>query len=136
MVPHHVGYMVKNIDKAAEEFVQLGYDREGEIIHDIYRDVDICFLRYGGFRVELVKPSSTQSVVYTLSKKLGAMPYHICYQVDDVENEGCFLRERGYLPMGESMPAPAINNVPAMFFYHKQLGIVELIGSVDAGKER
>ena len=128
MQPHHVGYLVKSIEKAAACFEQLGYTREGDTVYDPYRDIDICFLSNGGYRVELVRAVSEKSVVYGLSKKVGVMPYHICYEVEDVQKEGAALREQGYLPMGEAAPAPAIGNVPAAFFYHRQLGIVELIG--------
>ena len=46
---HHIGYLVKKIERAKELFQGLGYTLEKEIIYDSFRDVDICFLRGGGY---------------------------------------------------------------------------------------
>ncbi len=127
MRPHHIGYLVRDMESAAKEFERLGYVVASPIVYDEYRDIDICFLENQGLRVELVTPMSEKSVVYGLLKKRGPMPYHICYEVDNIEAHSHMLRERGYVPMGESMPAPAIRGVPAAFFFHSKLGIVELI---------
>lgn len=128
MKPHHIGYLIRDMEKAINEFEQLGYERTSGITYDDYRDIEICFLQNAGVCVELVRAVSEKSVVYALSKKIGASPYHICYQVEDVEAEAATLRERGYLPIGEAMPAPALEGVLAAFFYSKQMGILELIG--------
>ena len=127
MKPHHIGYLVKNMDKSILEFLELGYIKESEVTYDPYRDINICFLTNQGLRVELVSPVSSKSVVADMMKKRGASPYHICYQVEDISVSSEMLRLRGYLPMGEAMPAPAIHNVQAVFYYHRAIGIVELI---------
>ena len=43
MKVHHVGYLVKKLDKAAEEFEKLGFVRQGDMTNDTYRKVDILF---------------------------------------------------------------------------------------------
>lgn len=130
MKPHHIGYLVKNMNKAIREFQRLGYEAVSEVTYDAYRDINICFLRNHGLCVELVEPVSERSVVYGMLKKTGAMPYHICYLVEDLAKEAVALRERGYLPMGEPVPAPALKNVPAAFYFNRQLGIIELISGL------
>ncbi len=127
MKPHHIGYLVKNIEKALPEFLALGYDCVSSIIYDQYRNIDICFLQNGELCVELVCPKSGESVVSGLLKKIGVSPYHICYIVEDIDKTAETLRAWHYIPMGEVMPAPALHNSPAAFFYHRQLGILELI---------
>ena len=54
MKVHHVGYLVKKLDKAAEEFEKLGFVRQGDMTNDTYRKVDILFLEKDGYVVELV----------------------------------------------------------------------------------
>lgn len=127
MQPHHVGYLVRDMETAVAEFERLGYSVVSAPTYDGYRDIDICFLENHGLRVELVMPASERSVVYGLLKKRGPGPYHICYEVDDLPSEAELLRQRGYVPMGESLPAPALRDVPAAFFFHLEMGIVELI---------
>ena len=38
---HHIGYLVKKIEKAISAFLDLGYIVEKETIYDNYRDIDI-----------------------------------------------------------------------------------------------
>lgn len=127
MTPHHIGYLVKNIERAIHRFNALGYETVSDITYDKYRDIDICFLRNGPYLVELVMPCSENSVVYGLLKKSGCSPYHICYRVDNIDKEAAVLREQGYLPMGEIWPAPALHDSPAAFYFNRWLGIIELI---------
>lgn len=127
MRPHHIGYLVRDVESAAEKLEQSGYVTVSPPIYDRYRDVNICFLENHGLRIELVAPVSEKSVVYGLLKKRGPSPYHICYEVEDLAAQARLLRGKGYVPMGESLPAPALRDVPAVFFFHSELGIVELI---------
>ena len=68
MKVHHVGYLVKKLDKAAEEFEKLGFVRQGDMTNDTYRKVDILFLEKDGYVVELVSPNAPDSVVSGLIK--------------------------------------------------------------------
>ena len=129
---HHIGYLVKDMERAVTEFCALGYQTTSEIVYDAFRDIRICFLSskampHGGVLIELVMPVSDASVVASLAKKLGASPYHLCYLVDDLAEAAAALRARGYVPMAETTPAPALHDSPAAFYFHRQVGIVELI---------
>lgn len=125
---HHMGYIVKKINKAIEAFLELGFDRETDIIFDDYRGVDICFLVKDGYRVELVSPKSRESVVYELQKKFGNSPYHICYECADLESAIIDLRGRGYVPTTEqAREAVALANHKVCFFVHPYLGMIELL---------
>ena len=50
---HHIGYLVKKLPKAAEEFEKLGYVRCGGVTADPVRKTDILFLEKDGYVVEL-----------------------------------------------------------------------------------
>ena len=54
MKDHHIGYLVKKLEKAAEEFEKLGYVRLGEITPDPHRKIDILFLEKDGYVVRCV----------------------------------------------------------------------------------
>ena len=43
MKVHHVGYLVKKLDKAAEEFEKLGFVRQGDMTNDTYRKVCLLY---------------------------------------------------------------------------------------------
>lgn len=124
---HHIGYLVKNIKIAEELFTELGFCRVSDITMDEYRNIQISFWQKDGYYIELVMPISESSVVYKLSKRIGASPYHLCYEVENLESAEKSLREQGYIPTGEAIPAPAIDGCLAQFFFHKDMGIIELI---------
>jgi len=124
---HHIGYIVKSIDKSVKKFEELGYMPEGEVVYDEYRDIDILFMDNGGYRIELVAPKSDKSVVYDTLKKYGSSTYHICYYSDNLEKDVEDLCKNGYIMAGEMKEAPAINNVRVCFLYSRLVGLIELV---------
>lgn len=126
---HHIGYLVKKIEKAKKTFEALGYHIEQDTVYDEIRKVEICFLIKNGYRVELVSPVSADSVVSGLLKKYKNTPYHICYETDDYEAAFAKLRADGFLPT-ESLtptPAPALGGRSVIFLVSAAIGMIELI---------
>ena len=124
---HHIGYLVKKIDRAIIAFEELGYRKETEIIFDEHRGIDICFLVKDGYRMELVSPKSKESVVYELQKKYGNSPYHICYNCENIEMSIQELRSNGYVQYDIPHEAIALNNRNVCFLIHPYLGMIELL---------
>ena len=124
---HHIGYLVKKIEKAKQTFEMLGYHTEQDIVRDDIRKVDICFLIKDGYRVELVSPVSEDSVVYSLLKKYKNCPYHICYETTDFDSAYEALRAEGFRSMDTPTPAPALSGRNVVFMSHPALGMIELI---------
>lgn len=87
----HVGYAVKNIDKAIAEFEKLGFKFE-KTVEDNDRNLCICFGNNAAYRVELVSPMDKikPSPVDTYLSKVGPTAYHFCYKSksfsDDIKN--------------------------------------------------
>lgn len=123
---HHIGYLVKKIDKARESFEKLGFTAEGECVYDEIRDINILFMVNDGYRIELIAPVSERSVVADLSKKIGVSPYHLCYYSDNIEEDMNLLREKGFVPAGEPLPAPALNGQRVVFMVSRHSGMLEL----------
>lgn len=124
---HHVGYLVKNIEKAKTKFEKLGFEVEGDVVFDEYRGIDILFMSNDGYRIELVSVKTEDSVVADTYKKLGNTPYHICYCSNNLEEDKIELRQEGFLPLGESAPAVAINGNNVCFMFNRQIGLIELV---------
>lgn len=124
---HHVGYLVKKLDKARASFEALGYIAEGEVAYDEIRDIDILFMINGDYRIELVMPKSENSVVNDLLKKNGSGPYHICYHCEDIEASMEEMRSKGFVPAGDIQPAPAIDGRRVVFMFSRTMGIIELV---------
>lgn len=124
---HHIGYLVKKIEKAAAAFEALGYVREGDAVHDGIRKADILFLEKDGYRVELVSPYAPDSVVAGLIKTYKNAPYHICYEAEDFAADMAKLEESGYMRIDEPTAAPAIGGRRVTFFMHPAMGMIELL---------
>lgn len=124
---HHIGYLVKKIDRAKQTFEALGYRVEQDTVYDDIRKVDICFLLKDGYRVELVSPVSPDSVVAGLIKKYKNAPYHICYETDDYETALAELTTGGFLAIDTLTPAPALDGRRVVFLTSAVAGMIELI---------
>ena len=127
MKVHHIGYLVKKMEKAKAEFLQLGYEVEQDTVYDEYRGIDICFISKDGYRVELVSPVDKESVVAGMMKKYGNSPYHICYESYDFDKDMADLAARKYVQIDEPHAAVAIEGKRVVFMMHPYLGMIELI---------
>ena len=105
---HHIGYLVKKIEKARQAFLSLGYEAEQDIVYDHIRKVNICFLVKDGYRIELV-------------------PYHICYETADFEAAYAELAAGGFIAIDTPTPAPALGGRDVVFLSSASIGMIELI---------
>ncbi len=124
---HHIGYLVKKIEKARQTFLALGYHIEKDIVYDDIRKVNICFLTKDGYRIELVSPATEDSVVAGLLKKYKNSPYHICYETADIETAANDLTTNGFIAIDTPTPAPALGNRRVVFLTSAFAGMIELL---------
>lgn len=126
---HHIGYLVKKIEKAIRSFQGLGYEIVQDTVYDEIRRVHICFLQKDGYCIELVSPASEDSVVSGLMKKYRNSPYHICYETAHFEEDYQTLCNGGFLSIDTPTPAPALQNRKVVFLTNPAMGMIELLES-------
>lgn len=124
---HHIGYLVKKIEKAIQTFQSLGYEIEQETTYDDIRKVNICFLIKDGYRIELVSPVSEDSVVSGLMKKYKNCPYHICYETADFDTDYASLTANGFIAIDTPTSASAMKGREVVFLNSATAGIIELL---------
>ena len=124
---HHIGYLVKKIDKAKDSFISIGFSVKQETIYDQFRDVNILFMEKDGYMIELVSPHSEKSVVAHLMKTYKNSPYHICYESENFNEDTTSLAKKGFMSIDQPAPAPALNGRRVCFFISPQIGIIELL---------
>lgn len=128
---HHTGYLVSRIDKSIASFKLLGYEETSYcdvfIKDDEYRKCQICFLKNGENVIELICPNGKESPVYGLLAKYKNMPYHLCFESDDIEADLQLLQSNGFVIFQEPLIAPAIGDKTVVFLVHRNAGIVELV---------
>ena len=128
---HHVGIACFSIDESRAFYEQMGYTGSATI-DDPIQDIRICFLNKAGMpRIELLAPIDENSPVNRILQTQGVTPYHICYEVDDLEQAMMVLRkELKFMKVSKSAPACAIDNRRVAFMFRKDVGLIELVESI------
>lgn len=126
MKVHHIGYAVKNLEQSISTFEVLGYTTV-EITEDTGRHIRIAFLQNGSECVELVAPDGDGTPVDGVLKSVGPTPYHICYEVPDLQAALTELQQYRWIVTKQPEPAPAIGGAPVAFLYHRRVGMIELV---------
>ena len=123
---HHLGYAVRAISEGVDAFRALGYEPVSGVTEDTSRFVSICFLRNGDLIVELVAPNGDDSPVQ--KKLLGGIgaPYHVCYEVEDLERSILELAQNGFVLFDPPLAAPALGGCRVAFLFNKIIGVIEL----------
>ncbi len=131
MKAHHLGMAVADIKRSAASLRGLGWKWNGIIIEDSSRNVNIAFLtRYDNEEVvELVSPANEKSPIsHTLNMmKNVATPYHICYEVEDIDKTINILKGRKYILTEKPKQAVAFNTRRVAFMLSRDSGLIELL---------
>lgn len=127
---HHIGYLVKKIDKAILSFEALGYKVTIPSTWDSGRKAYICFLKNEGYCVELICPSK-ESPLFPLLKHYCNAPYHMCYSCENLEETIKQLKTHKYMLVKEPEPAPVISpSARVAFLMSARTGMIELVEQI------
>lgn len=125
---NHFGLAVKQFDKAILFYENLGYNCSQPVI-DPLQNVELVLCTSEKYpTVELVKPINDKSPVINYLNKNNEIIYHICYEVDDIENDLRKLFSKSKT-ICVSKPTPAIlfDNRLVSFYYINNVGLIELL---------
>lgn len=126
----HIGYAVKDIQKTAGHYEKAGWQLS-EIYEEKVQNTKIAFLTKEGFpTIELVSPlNETKSPVDNIIAHSGVSPYHICYEVDDIEQAVEDLYEEDFRPLFMPVESVAMENRKICYMHHLEVGFIELVES-------
>ena len=128
---HHTGYITGNIDETAQAFEVLGYTKQ-PTYEDTIQKCFICFLKReeGEALIELVQPYEDNKTMQKMLTKRGVSPYHLCYEVEDVQAIYDKLSDtEGWLPMFAPVEAVAFGNRKITYFMNYEAGFIEFVNS-------
>lgn len=125
----HIGYVVENIEVAQQNFEALGYKVAQAPVNDGIQKCRIGFIaRDGEPMIELVEPYENNKSLRKMLTQRGNAPYHLCYEVEDVEALFDELSEKeGWMPLFRPVEATAFGNRLITYFYNVQLGYIEFV---------
>ncbi len=124
---HHIGVATRSLEQTARMYDALGYQSSAVIIDPIQK-VRLLFLnRPNSPLVELVEPVEPTSPVANILKKNGVIPYHLCYQVENLAVKIAELKQSRYFVIVKPVEAIAFDNRKIAFLYHNHMGLIELL---------
>lgn len=126
---HHIGVASNNIREDCAELCGI-YDvvEKSEIIYDQEQKAELCWLKIrNGLDIELVSGKTIENFL-----KNGIRYYHVCYEVEDIEQQMEILIQKGGINISDPKPAIIFNNRRVAFLKF-QTGIIELLEA--KGKE-
>ena len=122
----HIGYAVRDINKARKTMEAMGYIFE-DPVEDYDRGVFIAFGEMDGYRIELVAPMREGSPVDLHLSKIGPTPYHICYKSKDIEKDVNELQKQRFRVSVPLAPATAFGGKKVVFLYSLSVGLIEIV---------
>lgn len=122
----HIGYAVKDINKAKKSMEALGYIFE-PTVEDNERSIFIAFGELDGCRIELVAPMNEGSPVDMYLSKIGPTPYHICYISSDIEADIEKLKADRFKVSVPPAAAIAFGSKRVAFLYSLSAGLIEIV---------
>ena len=124
---HHIGIACRDIAQTQAFYLQMGYTAS-PIVEDPVQHVRISFLEKDGVpRLELLEPLDEKNPVSRTLATVGVSPYHMCYEVQDIEAAIADLRRQRFLLVNGPVPACALENRRIAFLYQKNNGLIELV---------
>ena len=130
---HHVGFVVRSIEKEIEGVADSTLtSRQTKIFHDPLQKVRVTFLRAaypGDAQIELVEPAGDDSPVRKFLEKSGGL-HHLCYEVPDLDahlEKILGQRAGGTLLVKPPLPAVAFDNRRIAWIYTRQKLLLEFL---------
>jgi methylmalonyl-CoA/ethylmalonyl-CoA epimerase len=125
---HHIGIVVDNIEKASSQYKRyLGLQALSEITIDPLQRVRIQLCgNQGEAGLELIQPVGEDSPVQHFLMKGGGI-YHLCFEVDNIENAVSDAINEGGICVSEPLPAVVFQNQKVAFLFFPDIGLIEFI---------
>lgn len=127
LVFHHIGVACRDITKTKELYLSMGY-KDFPVVEDPVQRVRVCFLESESApRIELLEPLNQESPVSRTLAMVGVSPYHLCYEVMDIEEAIDCLRKQRFMLVNGPVEAPAMDGRRIAFMFNKNNGLIEIV---------
>lgn len=127
---HHIGYLVKSIDKYRKTALEnlLEIKEYSKITEDPIQKVKVQFAKLNDSTyIELVEPVGKDSPLFKTLKDRGEGIYHLCYEVDNIDQCLEELQEKRCLVIQNPVHAAAFDNRRISFIFTRNKDLIELL---------
>ena len=124
----HICFAVKNLGEGIAYWKNVfGYRQMTEVVKNSLQKVNVVFMcKEESVLVKLIEPvEDNQSLINFVNR--GGGFHHLCFRVDNMENQLSELKEKGLLMLVPPQPGEAFNNHDIAFMLARYGLNVELI---------
>lgn len=125
-----MGIAVPDLDRARAQYENLfDYKLIAGPFHDPIQGVSVCFLRRemaSDYVLELVAPSGPDSPIQQTLKR-GSGAYHLCYEVEGLEQAMAHCLSQGCVKVSDPVPAVAFENRRIAWLFTPARQLIELL---------
>lgn len=109
----HIGIAVENLEIAIETYERLlaGECYKREVVED--QQVETAFFKTGQSKVELLRATSSDSVIAKYVARNGEGMHHVAFEVEDIHAELSRLRDDGFTVLNDEPRRGADNKLVA-----------------------
>ena len=118
---HHIGYVVKNIEKYKKNLV---IDKIVKEVYDEIQQAKLSLIKSENIFIELIEPQNENSFTYNFLQKGGGY-HHLCYETTKEETE-YFIKEKKMIKVLDWVYAPLLDG-NVCFAYNRNKEIVEFV---------
>ena len=125
---HHIGVACKDIRSTLDELLIFLPHKFNctDIIYDKKLNASLQLISLGSqAHLELVSGQIVKNIL-----KKDQKLYHICFEVSDIKNYSLLLRDKGYLPITDLIPADLFDGRLVQFF-KTPMGLTEILEEND-----
>ena len=126
----HICFAVKNINEGISYWESVfGYMQTTEVIINSLQKVKVAFLsKDDSVLVKLIEPLSDNESLVNFVNRGGGF-HHLCFRVENIDEQICELKEKGLLLLVPPQPGEAFNNHNIAFMLAKNGTNIELINT-------
>ena len=126
----HIGIAVRDLDKAIATYEKILNKKLSKTERVESEKVETAFFQTGESKVELLGPTTPDSVIQKFVDKKGEGIHHVAFEVDDIHSEMKRLKDEGFTLLNEQPKQGADNKLVAFLHPKGNHGVlVELCQS-------
>ena len=118
---HHIGYVVKSIEKYKKNLI---IDEVVKEIYDETQKANLALIKAQNIFIELIEPTDEESFTYNFLQKGGGY-HHLCFQTSKEEAEQ-FIQNKKMIKVLDWVYAPLLDG-DVCFAYNRNKEIVEFV---------
>lgn len=127
---HHIGVVVKDVSQSSAIYQKLlGLRPLSNAHEDPIQRVKTIFLGLGwegAITLELLEPTAVDSPIMNFLRRGGGI-HHLCFEVDDIDEEIKKIKESGGTVACEPVPACGFDNRRIAFVFPVENVLVEFV---------